>query len=99
MAAMTGRVASAPALAPRFAIWNSLSATCGGSTVCGWKNWWSLHKAWAQYWLLPGRMITHHACALILASPAFKVKLYVPFARPSLRLMHKLRGNFFVNSM
>ena len=36
--------------------------------------------------------------ALILASPAFKVKLYVPFARPCLRLMHKLRGNFFVNS-
>lgn len=36
--------------------------------------------------------------ALILASPAFKVKLYVPFARPGLRLMHKLRGNFFVNS-
>ncbi|KGQ18234.1 hypothetical protein LF41_1589 [Lysobacter dokdonensis DS-58] len=36
--------------------------------------------------------------ALVLASPAFKVKLYVPFARPGLRLMHKLRGNFFVNS-
>ncbi|QET03746.1 bifunctional alpha/beta hydrolase/class I SAM-dependent methyltransferase [Cupriavidus pauculus] len=36
--------------------------------------------------------------ALVLASPAFKVKLYVPFARPGLRLMHKLRGKFFVNS-
>jgi len=36
--------------------------------------------------------------ALVLASPAFKVKLYVPFARPGLALMHKLRGNFFVNS-
>ncbi|WP_230970135.1 bifunctional alpha/beta hydrolase/class I SAM-dependent methyltransferase [Nitrogeniibacter aestuarii] len=36
--------------------------------------------------------------ALVLASPAFKVKLYVPFARPGLRLMQKLRGNFFVNS-
>ncbi len=36
--------------------------------------------------------------ALVLASPAFKVKLYIPFARPGLRLMHKLRGNFFVNS-
>ncbi|HSD36186.1 MAG TPA: bifunctional alpha/beta hydrolase/class I SAM-dependent methyltransferase [Rhodocyclaceae bacterium] len=36
--------------------------------------------------------------ALSLASPAFKVKLYVPFARPGLKLMHKLRGNFFVNS-
>ena len=35
---------------------------------------------------------------LVLASPAFKVKLYVPFARRGLRLMQKLRGNFFVNS-
>lgn len=35
---------------------------------------------------------------LTLASPAFQVKLYVPFARPGLRLMHKLRGLFFVNS-
>jgi alpha-beta hydrolase superfamily lysophospholipase len=35
---------------------------------------------------------------LSLASPAFKVKLYVPFARPGLALMHKLRGLFFVNS-
>ena len=35
---------------------------------------------------------------LVLASPAFKVKLYVPFARPGLRLMRALRGNFFVNS-
>lgn len=35
---------------------------------------------------------------LVLASPAFKVKLYVPFARPGLKLMHRLRGNFFVNS-
>ena len=36
-------------------------------------------------------------CA-VLASPAFKVKLYVPFARAGLRLMQKWRGNFFVNS-
>jgi len=36
--------------------------------------------------------------ALVLASPAFKVKLYVPFARPALKLMYKLRGNFHVNS-
>jgi alpha-beta hydrolase superfamily lysophospholipase/SAM-dependent methyltransferase len=36
-------------------------------------------------------------CA-VLASPAFKVKLYVPFARPGLALMHKLRGNFVVKS-
>lgn len=35
---------------------------------------------------------------LILASPAFKVKLYVPFARTGLALMARLRGNFFVNS-
>ncbi len=35
---------------------------------------------------------------LVLASPAFKVKLYVPFARTGLRLLQKLRGNFFVNS-
>jgi alpha-beta hydrolase superfamily lysophospholipase len=35
---------------------------------------------------------------LVLASPAFKVKLYVPLARPGLALMYKLRGNFFVNS-
>ena len=34
---------------------------------------------------------------MVLASPAFKVKLYVPFARAGLALMHKLRGNFFVN--
>jgi alpha-beta hydrolase superfamily lysophospholipase len=36
--------------------------------------------------------------AMVLASPAFKVKLYVPFARPGLKLQHRLRGNFFVNS-
>lgn len=35
---------------------------------------------------------------ITLASPAFKVKLYVPFARAGLALMHKLRGRFFVNS-
>ncbi|MBD9662421.1 alpha-beta hydrolase superfamily lysophospholipase [Variovorax beijingensis] len=35
---------------------------------------------------------------LTLASPAFKVKLYVPFARAGLGLLHKLRGLFFVNS-
>lgn len=36
--------------------------------------------------------------ALVLASPAFRVKLYVPFARHGLRLMQRLRGKFFVNS-
>ncbi|HTP98640.1 MAG TPA: bifunctional alpha/beta hydrolase/class I SAM-dependent methyltransferase [Casimicrobiaceae bacterium] len=35
---------------------------------------------------------------MVLASPAFKVKLYVPFARRGLALMSKLRGNFFVKS-
>ncbi|KEY56593.1 phospholipase YtpA [Serratia sp. DD3] len=35
---------------------------------------------------------------LVLASPAFKVKLYVPFARSGLALLHRLRGLFFVNS-
>ncbi len=35
---------------------------------------------------------------MILASPAFKVKLYVPFARPGLALMKHFRGLFFVNS-
>ncbi len=36
--------------------------------------------------------------AMVLASPAFKVKLYVPLARPGLKLLEKLRGNFFVQS-
>ena len=35
---------------------------------------------------------------MVLASPAFKVKLYVPFALPGLRLAHAMRGNFFVKS-
>ncbi|MEO4047930.1 bifunctional alpha/beta hydrolase/class I SAM-dependent methyltransferase [Pseudomonas sp. CAU 1711] len=35
---------------------------------------------------------------LVLASPAFQVKLYVPFARPGLKLLRQWRGNFFVNS-
>ncbi|MFO1306758.1 MAG: bifunctional alpha/beta hydrolase/class I SAM-dependent methyltransferase [Burkholderiales bacterium] len=35
---------------------------------------------------------------MVLASPAFKVKLYVPFARPGLALMQNVRGNFFVTS-
>jgi alpha-beta hydrolase superfamily lysophospholipase/phosphatidylglycerophosphate synthase len=36
--------------------------------------------------------------ALVLASPAFSVRLYVPFARAGLALMRKLRGEFVVNS-
>lgn len=35
---------------------------------------------------------------MVLASPAFRVKLYVPFALPALALMRKLVGNFFVTS-
>lgn len=35
---------------------------------------------------------------MVLASPAFKVKLYVPFARTGLRLMQSIRGLFYVNS-
>jgi alpha-beta hydrolase superfamily lysophospholipase len=35
---------------------------------------------------------------LVLAAPAFRVKLYVPFAHTGLKLLYKLLGNFFVNS-
>lgn len=35
---------------------------------------------------------------MVLASPAFKVKLYVPFARAGLGLMQRIRGLFYVNS-
>jgi alpha-beta hydrolase superfamily lysophospholipase len=36
--------------------------------------------------------------AMVLASPAFRVKLYVPLALPGLKLARKLRGNFFIQS-
>jgi alpha-beta hydrolase superfamily lysophospholipase len=36
--------------------------------------------------------------ALVLASPAFQVKLYIPFARQGLALLRAWRGNFFINS-
>lgn len=36
---------------------------------------------------------------LVLASPAFKVKLYVPLARPGLALWHRLRGLFLLIPM
>lgn len=36
--------------------------------------------------------------ALVLAAPAFSVKLYVPFARSGLKLLRRLRGPFVVNS-
>ena len=35
---------------------------------------------------------------LVLTSPAFKVKLYVPLARAALALRYRLRGNFFILS-
>lgn len=35
---------------------------------------------------------------MVLASPAFRVKLYMPFARTGLRLMQRIRGMFYVNS-
>lgn len=35
---------------------------------------------------------------MVLATPAFKVKLYVPFARRALTLAHRLFGDFRVNS-
>lgn len=36
--------------------------------------------------------------AQVLASPAFSVKLYVPFAKEGIALWQKLKGVFFVNS-
>ncbi|WP_376703783.1 bifunctional alpha/beta hydrolase/class I SAM-dependent methyltransferase [Mesorhizobium sp. ISC25] len=36
--------------------------------------------------------------ALVLAAPAFSVKLYVPFAKQGIALWQKLKGRFFVNS-
>ncbi|WP_377514938.1 bifunctional alpha/beta hydrolase/class I SAM-dependent methyltransferase [Ochrobactrum sp. RH2CCR150] len=36
--------------------------------------------------------------ALVLASPAFDIKLYVPFAKEGIALWQKLRGTFYVNS-
>jgi hypothetical protein len=35
---------------------------------------------------------------MTLAAPAFKVKLYVPFARPALKVLYKLFGDFTVQS-
>ena len=35
---------------------------------------------------------------MVLASPAFQVKLYVPLARQALQAMYQVRGNFYVNS-
>jgi alpha-beta hydrolase superfamily lysophospholipase/SAM-dependent methyltransferase len=35
---------------------------------------------------------------MVLATPAFRIKLYAPFAWPALRLMYRLRGDFRINS-
>ena len=50
-----------------------------------------LVSAWLHDYAPPVR------CA-VLASPAFSVKLYVPFARTGLKALYCIRGNFFVNS-
>lgn len=50
-----------------------------------------LASAWVHDYAPPIR-------GLVLASPAFSVKLYVPLARPVLRLWHRWRGNFFIQS-
>lgn len=47
--------------------------------------------AWAHDYAPPIR-------CLVLVSPAFKVKLYVPFARLGLTIWHQLVGDFFVQS-
>lgn len=36
--------------------------------------------------------------ALVMASPAFDIKLYVPFAKEGIALWQKLKGTFYVNS-
>ena len=46
-----------------------------------------LAATWAHDYAPPIRV-------MVLASPAFSVKLYVPLARPGLKLMHRLRGDF-----
>lgn len=35
---------------------------------------------------------------MVLSAPAFKIKLYAPFAYPALRLLYRLCGNFRINS-
>jgi alpha-beta hydrolase superfamily lysophospholipase/SAM-dependent methyltransferase len=50
-----------------------------------------LAAAWVHDYAPPIR-------ALVLASPAFSVKLYVPFAREGIWFWQKLKGQFFVNS-
>jgi alpha-beta hydrolase superfamily lysophospholipase/SAM-dependent methyltransferase len=47
--------------------------------------------AWAHDYAPPIR-------CMVLAAPAFRVKLYVPFARLGLGIWHKLAGDFYVKS-
>jgi len=45
------------------------------------------------------RRVYEHAqstCALVLVSPAFRVRLDAPFTRPVLALLHEFRGGLFV---
>ncbi len=51
----------------------------------------ALLAAWAHDYAPPVR-------AMVLASPAFSIKLYAPFAWPMLRLARAIRGNFSVTS-
>lgn len=50
-----------------------------------------LAAAWVHDYAPPIR-------AMVLAAPAFKVKLYVPLARPAMQLWYRMAGNFQVNS-
>ena len=50
-----------------------------------------LAAAWVHDYAPPIR-------AMVLATPAFRVKLYVPFAIPGLRLLNKVRKKAFVRS-
>jgi alpha-beta hydrolase superfamily lysophospholipase len=50
-----------------------------------------LAAAWVHDYAPPIR-------CMVLASPAFQVKLYVPFARAALSVIHRLLGDFHVNS-
>jgi len=50
-----------------------------------------LTTTWAHDYAPPIR-------GMVVTAPAFKVKLYVPLARPALALRYKLKGNFFISS-
>lgn len=50
-----------------------------------------LAAAWIHDYCPPVR-------AMVLATPALRIKLYVPLAIPALRLLHKVRPNHFIKS-